>query len=432
MSCSSVSARPAALCSSWRSSTNSRSPMRPVLWLTEAMHERRSTASPTRSRLPACQCRRPPPLPRPGSRTAGNKPPPPPPPPRPPPPGRGGTAPGGRSPPGRGWPSGPISLCLDCGRKYSQCHSGGSTLPGTGSGSARSKVADRPRTGAAWSMSLRTSVRPCQRCRCANSVASMGRGSGLAPAAPGARLAPAPAGWEVIPTPAGRRVVPSAAGSGGWVGGWGVGWIGCHGAMIARTRRAHNHALQDRAFRFPEGPRLRRGACARALADAPGRRAASTSLTQARGGRGVDGVKNHACSLGDKQACILKTIASHCGLKSRVNPWFLKGVLMLKAVATRVRRGFWSVAGVSLFVLSVAAVQARQSPSTDAIASSITLAELPPQGRETYAQIRTGGPFAHAKDGTVFGNRERLLPANQRGYYREYTVRTPGLRDRGA
>jgi len=146
----------------------------------------------------------------------------------------------------------------------------------------------------------------------------------------------------------------------------------------------------------------------------------------------VDGVEIRACSLGDMQACILKTIASHCGLKSRVNPWFLKGVLMLKAVATRVRRGFWSVAGVLLFVLSVAAVQARQSPSTDGVASSITLAELPPQGRETYAQIRTGGPFAHAKDGTVFGNRERLLPANQRGYYREYTVRTPGLRDRGA
>src|SRR6218665_326916 len=131
------------------------------------------------------------------------------------------------------------------------------------------------------------------------------------------------------------------------------------------------------------------------------------------------------------QACILKTVASHCGLKFRVNPQFLKGVLMLKAVATRVRRGFWSVAGV-LFVLSVAAVQARQSPSTDGIANSITLAELPPQGRETYAQIRAGGPFAHAKDGTVFGNRERLLPTSQRGYYREYTVRTPGLRDRGA
>ena len=46
--------------------------------------------------------------------------------------------------------------------------------------------------------------------------------------------------------------------------------------------------------------------------------------------------------------------------------------------------------------------------------------------------IRSGGPFAHAKDGSVFGNRERALPRQARGYYREYTVKTPGARDRGA
>ena len=46
--------------------------------------------------------------------------------------------------------------------------------------------------------------------------------------------------------------------------------------------------------------------------------------------------------------------------------------------------------------------------------------------------IRQGGPFPYDKDGTVFGNRERLLPAYQRGYYREYTVKTPGARNRGA
>lgn len=62
----------------------------------------------------------------------------------------------------------------------------------------------------------------------------------------------------------------------------------------------------------------------------------------------------------------------------------------------------------------------------------VRVAELPPQGRETYERIRQGGPFPYDKDGTVFGNRERLLPAEKRGYYREYTVRTPGSRDRGA
>ena len=46
--------------------------------------------------------------------------------------------------------------------------------------------------------------------------------------------------------------------------------------------------------------------------------------------------------------------------------------------------------------------------------------------------IKAGGPFAYAKDGSVFGNREKILPPRSRGYYREYTVKTPGARDRGA
>ncbi len=62
----------------------------------------------------------------------------------------------------------------------------------------------------------------------------------------------------------------------------------------------------------------------------------------------------------------------------------------------------------------------------------IARAELPPQGRDTYEKIQQGGPFAFDKDGVVFGNRERILPSHQRGYYREYTVKTPGSRDRGA
>src|ERR1700674_1821096 len=60
------------------------------------------------------------------------------------------------------------------------------------------------------------------------------------------------------------------------------------------------------------------------------------------------------------------------------------------------------------------------------------LAQLPPEARETLALIQRGGPFPYPKDGAVFGNRERLLPVRERGYYREYTVRTPGVRDRGA
>ncbi len=74
----------------------------------------------------------------------------------------------------------------------------------------------------------------------------------------------------------------------------------------------------------------------------------------------------------------------------------------------------------------------RHDSPSDAGTSTISVNALPPQGRETWELIRKGGPFAHGKDGSVFGNRERLLPAKQRGYYLEYTVRTPGARDRGA
>jgi len=69
---------------------------------------------------------------------------------------------------------------------------------------------------------------------------------------------------------------------------------------------------------------------------------------------------------------------------------------------------------------------AARSPAT------ISVAQLPSQGRATYELIRQGGPFPNGKDGTVFGNRERALPSEKRGFYREYTVATPGSRDRGA
>jgi ribonuclease T1 len=64
--------------------------------------------------------------------------------------------------------------------------------------------------------------------------------------------------------------------------------------------------------------------------------------------------------------------------------------------------------------------------------SSVKAAELPPQARETLALIKAGGPFPYARDGVVFNNREGLLPKRERGYYREYTVKTPGSKDRGA
>ena len=87
--------------------------------------------------------------------------------------------------------------------------------------------------------------------------------------------------------------------------------------------------------------------------------------------------------------------------------------------------------GLVLFsTLSTGVLQARTSAAADSLAT-ISVAELPAQGAQTYGLIAQGGPFPYEKDGVVFGNRERLLPISVRGYYREYTVRTPGVSHRG-
>jgi ribonuclease T1 len=62
----------------------------------------------------------------------------------------------------------------------------------------------------------------------------------------------------------------------------------------------------------------------------------------------------------------------------------------------------------------------------------IAVSHLPPEARETLRLIEADGPFPYDRDGAVFENRERILPRAARGYYREYTVETPGSRDRGA
>ena len=68
----------------------------------------------------------------------------------------------------------------------------------------------------------------------------------------------------------------------------------------------------------------------------------------------------------------------------------------------------------------------------DAPVASIAAQALPAEARATLDTIRSGGPFPYPRDGVVFGNRERILPAQPRGYYHEYTVPTPGARTRGA
>jgi len=80
------------------------------------------------------------------------------------------------------------------------------------------------------------------------------------------------------------------------------------------------------------------------------------------------------------------------------------------------------LAAVAFFCCSAALALLPDTPAS----------ALPAEARDTLARIKAGGPFLYARDGVVFRNREGLLPQRQRGYYREYTVRTPGARDRGA
>ncbi len=86
------------------------------------------------------------------------------------------------------------------------------------------------------------------------------------------------------------------------------------------------------------------------------------------------------------------------------------------------------LAGASFGVAARGPLPSAETTSADTVA----LAELPVQARAVYRLILQGGPFRHDKDGVVFGNRERLLPLHQRGYYLEYTVDTPGINHRGA
>ncbi len=84
------------------------------------------------------------------------------------------------------------------------------------------------------------------------------------------------------------------------------------------------------------------------------------------------------------------------------------------------------------FLLAGSALLPGVAPAREPAPEVVALAALPAEAQRTQQLIEQGGPFPYPKDGTVFFNRERLLPGQPRGYYREYTVPTPGLAHRGA
>ena len=86
---------------------------------------------------------------------------------------------------------------------------------------------------------------------------------------------------------------------------------------------------------------------------------------------------------------------------------------------------------LGLVFLPAAGPTSARSPAIDA-GSTVGVTDLPEEARETLRLIKRGGPFPYSRDGVVFANREGRLPPASRGTYREYTVNTPGSRDRGA
>jgi ribonuclease T1 len=102
----------------------------------------------------------------------------------------------------------------------------------------------------------------------------------------------------------------------------------------------------------------------------------------------------------------------------------------MRAMLARARSTWLSLS--FLIVVAVVAAGVAWTRDDRVPSGEIAVRDLPREARETLTLIRAGGPFPFRKDGTVFGNREGLLPPQPRGHYTEYTVITPGAPNRGA
>ena len=91
-----------------------------------------------------------------------------------------------------------------------------------------------------------------------------------------------------------------------------------------------------------------------------------------------------------------------------------------------------SKAGALLVLALAAAVSIGAQAAPAGLGADVSLSSLPPQAQKTDQLIHSGGPFPYSRDGVVFGNYEKRLPREPRGYYHEYTVPTPGAHNRGA
>ncbi|MDZ4092456.1 MAG: ribonuclease domain-containing protein [Arthrobacter sp.] len=108
----------------------------------------------------------------------------------------------------------------------------------------------------------------------------------------------------------------------------------------------------------------------------------------------------------------------------------LVGLAVLAFVLTGVPETGTAPSGAG--TTSTSAPAAPPAPANASGLSEVKASELPAEARQTLALIARGGPYPYTRDGATFGNFERILPRKSSGYYKEYTVRTPGESDRGA
>jgi len=104
---------------------------------------------------------------------------------------------------------------------------------------------------------------------------------------------------------------------------------------------------------------------------------------------------------------------------------------------TTAKRSWLGLAAAVVLAVLLGWVQGTGDPAPDTGTDPgglpvVALADLPPEAAQTVDLIDAGGPYPHEQDDGVFQNREEILPDQPEGYYREYTVETPGSDDRGA
>jgi ribonuclease T1 len=128
-------------------------------------------------------------------------------------------------------------------------------------------------------------------------------------------------------------------------------------------------------------------------------------------------------------------MASTSGVRSRLRETLVLALAVLTLAGCGLTDGFASSPEPSRPLQPVGTLQPMTTlPAVDPASGLpvVALGALPPEAAATVALVEVGGPFPYRQDGATFQNREGLLPKRESGYYREYTVVTPGSADRGA